>query len=69
MGIELNIYAYDIKRGDYLHMTKENGRSSGGFSYVQHVTTNDDTVTVTIAAGVYNVDVTLGANDAVTVER
>ena len=67
--MEINMYAYDVRPGDYLYVEKENGRSSGGSRYVMAVAGNDDTVTVTLSGIQERIDFTMDANTPVTVER
>lgn len=50
----INVYAHEIQRGDYLHRTRENGKSYDGSSYVQAVRHHGDTVEILLAAGIHD---------------
>jgi hypothetical protein len=65
----VNIYAHEIRRGDYVATTRENGKVIAGWSYVQAVTVEGDTVTVRRAAGMSDIDVTYDAYVSVWVDR
>jgi hypothetical protein len=68
----INIYAHEIRRGDYITHQRDARGGSGltsGSSYVQAVSTEGDTVTVRRAAGVSDIDVTYNAYVSVWVDR
>jgi hypothetical protein len=68
----INIYAHEIRRGDYMHTPRDARGGSGlssGTHYVQAVSVEGDTVTVRRAAGVSDIDVTYNAYVSVWVDR
>jgi len=67
--MELNMYAYDIRKGDYLEMTRENGKAFGGSHLVEYVSGNDTFVEVTVTAGMHSDTHSMPANTPVTVWR
>jgi hypothetical protein len=67
MAEDLIMPARELQRGDYLHQTRENGKSYGGHTYVQAVRVHGDTVTIT--AGIQPLDRDYPGGELVRVSR
>jgi len=65
----LTIPASELQRGDVIHTPRERGGQVSGTKTAQRVVKAGDTVTVTVASGVYDVDIPYRAGELVTVWR
>lgn len=68
----LNVYAHEVRRGDYIHLLRDARGGSGlisGTHYVQAVTVEGDTVTVRRSAGMSDIETTYDAFASVWIER
>lgn len=68
----ITITARELQRGDVICSMRDARAGSGlvsGTSYVQRVTLDGETVTITRAAGAYDIDITFRAGDTLAVFR